>query len=34
LLEALNHSSAHRLCRAERDLVLGQAQADKLNLNW
>jgi preprotein translocase subunit SecE len=34
LLEADNHSSAHRICRAGRDLVLGQAQAVKLNLNW
>ena len=34
LLEADNHSSAHRLCRPGRDLVLGQAQAVKLNLNW
>ena len=34
LLEAVNHSSAHRPCTAGRDLVLGQAQAVKLNLNW
>ena len=34
LLEADNHSRAYRLSRAGRDLVLGQAQAIKLNLNW
>ena len=34
LLEAGNHSSAHRLCRAGRDLVLEQARAGKINLNW
>ena len=34
MLEADNHSSAYRLSRAGRDLVLGQAQATKFNLNW
>jgi len=34
LLEALNHSSAHRQRKTGCDLVLGQAQADNLNLYW